>query len=124
VPVQRVDIIVNGEIVATAQADEGGQSAMLAHELKPEASCWIAARAIGPEHRLALDSHVFAHTSPVYVNIDRQPTRDAESAQYFVDWIDRLIDLAARRAKYPDDASRERVAALFREGQEYYRTLL
>jgi hypothetical protein len=124
VPVQRVDLIVNGEIVATAQADEGGQSAMLAHELKPEASCWIAARAIGPEHRLALDSHVFAHTSPVYVNIDRQPTRDAESAQYFVDWIDRLIDLAARRAKYPDDASRERVAALFREGQEYYRTLL
>jgi hypothetical protein len=124
VPMERVELIVNGEVVATAPADDGGQSTLLSHELKAERSCWIAARAIGPHHRLALDAHVFAHTSPVYVTVDEQPVRDATSAEYFVDWIDRLIDLAARRAKYPDDASRERVAALFREGQAYYRAQL
>jgi hypothetical protein len=124
VPMERLELIVNGEVVATATADEGGQSALLAHEIKADASCWIAARAIGPEHRLALDTHVFAHTSPVYVTVDEQPIRDPESAAYFVEWIDRLTDLCARRAKYPDDAARERVAAQFREAQEYYRARL
>jgi hypothetical protein len=124
VPMERVELIVNGDVVATATAEDAGQRALLAHELKAEGSCWIAARAIGPAHRLALDTHVFAHTSPVYVSVDEQPQRDAPSAAYFVEWIDRLIDLSARRAKYPDDASRERVAALFTEAQEYYRAQL
>ncbi|MEX0750615.1 MAG: CehA/McbA family metallohydrolase, partial [Dehalococcoidia bacterium] len=124
VPIERLELIVNGEVVAAAMAEEAGQRAILAHEFKPAASCWVAARAIGPAHRLALDTHVFAHTSPVYVSVDDQPVRDAESAEYFVDWIERLIALAARRAKYPDEASRDRVAALFREGQSYYRAQL
>jgi hypothetical protein len=67
---------------------------------------------------------VFAHTSPVYLRVDEQPQRDAASAAYFVEWIDRLTDLCARRAKYPDDASRERVAGLFREARAVYEAML
>jgi hypothetical protein len=124
VPMERVELIVNGEVVATAMAEDEGQRALLAHELKADASCWIAARAVGAHHRLALDDHVFAHTSPVYVSVDEQPIRDPASAAYFVEWIDRLIDLCARRAKYPDDASRDRVAALFREGQAVFSEMI
>jgi hypothetical protein len=124
VPIDRVELIVNGEVVASVDADDGHQSALLAHELKIEASSWIAARAIGGRHRLALDAHVFAHTSPVYATVDGKAQTDAECAAYFVEWIDRLTELAARRAKYPDDASRERVAALFREGQAVFRAQL
>lgn len=124
VPMERLELIVNGDVVATARAEDAGQRALLAYELTATESCWIAARAIGPEHPLALDTHVFAHTSPVYVSVDEQPIRDAPSAAYFVEWIDRLVDLAARRGKYPDDASRDRVAALFTQAQEYYRAQL
>jgi hypothetical protein len=124
VPMERVELIVNGEVVATAMAEDDGQRALLAHEFTAQDTCWIAARAIGPEHRLALDTHVFAHTSPVYLRVDEQPQRDAASAAYFVEWIDRLTDLCARRAKYPDDASRERVAGLFREARAVYNGML
>jgi len=124
VPVGRMEIIVNGAVVASAAAADDGRSAEVEHELTPSGSCWVAARALGPEHPLALDSYVFAHTSPVYVAVDAQPIADAASARYFVEWIDRLCEMAERRGRYPSPAERDAVIALFRDGQAYFRALI
>jgi hypothetical protein len=70
-----------------------------------------------------LDTTVFAHTSPVYVAVDGAPVQSRDDAAYFVEWIDRLIDMAARTNRYASDADRDAVAAIFRRGQEYYRAI-
>ena len=41
-------------------------------------------------------------------------------AAYFVDWIDRLIQVCASAGRYPSDRERNDVAAIFRKGQAYY----
>jgi hypothetical protein len=122
-PVERLELIVNGEIVVHAAATDGGRRAHLAHELTVDRSCWVAVRALGPAHPAVLDDAVFAHTSPVYVTVGGAPVAVRGDAAYFVEWIDRLIAMAERTNRYESDANREAVVALFRQGQDYYRRI-
>ena len=81
----------------------------------------VALRCRGPRDERVLDPEgAFAHTSPVYVDAGG-PLDVATDAAYFVDWIERLIAVTEERARFPSAAERERVLALFREGQAYYR---
>jgi hypothetical protein len=123
VPMERIELIVNGEVVASAVATDGGTHAAIAHEIAVETSCWIALRAAGGAHPLVLDEALFAHTSPVYVSVPGAPIPCAADAAYFVEWIDRLIAHAEAHGRFPSDADRDAVTALFREGQAYYRAL-
>ena len=36
----------------------------------------------------------FATTSPIYVTVGGEPTRSPDDADYFIAWIDRLIEMA------------------------------
>jgi hypothetical protein len=122
VPIDRIELIVNGAVVASADAHGDGRHAALTQDLRVDGSCWIAVRAVGPEHELVLDSDgAFAHTSPVYVTVAGAAVAKREDAAYFVEWIERLIAMTEARARFPSDAERDRVIAQFREGQAYYR---
>jgi hypothetical protein len=124
VPMDRVELIVNGQVVASAPATNGGRDASIEHVLRTDESCWIALRATGPTHELVLHPEgVFAHTSPIYVTVGGAPVARADDAAYFVDWIDRLIATTEEKARFPSDAERERVVAIFRSGQDYYRAI-
>lgn len=118
---ERVELIVDGEVVASVDATEGMQHASLTHELAARGSCWFALRASGPADALVIDDALYAHTSPVYVSVDGAPQHNAAEAAYFVEWIERLIAMTEREGHFPDEASRDAVIAEFREGQAYYR---
>jgi hypothetical protein len=120
VAVEQLELIVNGEVVASAGAANGRAS--IAHDLRVSESCWVALRCRGPRDERVLDPEgAFAHTSPIYVDAGG-PVRREDAAAYFVEWIERLIAVTEERARFPSADERERVVALFREGQAYYRT--
>ena len=80
-PMQTLELIVNGEIVAKAEPTESGTLAKLTHALNVDASAWVAARVRGPAHRrVTNDRGVFAHTSPVYLLRDGKPVMIAKDA--------------------------------------------
>jgi hypothetical protein len=124
VPMERIELIVNGEVVAAQDARDGGRNASLSHELRVDESCWVALRASGGVHDLVLHPEgVFAHTSPVYVNVDGAAVTKPDDAAYFVEWIDRLIAVTEERARFPSSAERDHVIAIFRSGQDFYRAI-
>jgi hypothetical protein len=132
-PMERIEIIVNGEIVATAPATDAGAAAAVTHDLAVAGPCWIAARAIGPKSRLVLDpgesnagppGDVYAHTSPVYVSVAGARQASPADARYFVEWIDRLIAQVERSGRYPSEAERDGIVAIFRQAQDYYRVMI
>jgi hypothetical protein len=124
VPIEKLELIVNGDVVASAPAADGGRQAILSYELRAEESCWVALRAAGPRHELVLDPDgAFAHTSPVYISVAGAPPTRRDDAHFFVDWIDRLIAVTQARARFPSDGDRDSIIATFREGQSYYRAL-
>ena len=120
-PMERIELVVGGEVVASANAVEDGRRARLSERVTVNQSSWLAFRALGSASRLVLGGDLFAHTSPVYVSIGDQPPASPRDGAYFVSWIDRLIEMAIERGSYASDADRDRVVALFRSGQEYFR---
>ena len=66
-PLRCLEVVRNGEVVATAEAN-GGRHAEISEELRIDGNSWIACRAFGADYHLdEWGRRVFAHTSPVYV---------------------------------------------------------
>jgi len=97
---QRVEIMVNGEVFRTFTAEDPHRIAASC-EVPAGHSLWIAARAYGAGDRFlaselegrSLGAGQFAHTSPVYVLIESQPILAGKStdAEYFVRWCDAVL---------------------------------
>jgi hypothetical protein len=63
---------------------------------------------------------VFAHTSPVYCLVGEEKIGNREDAQFFVEWIDKLIAMAERQGRYANEEQKREVVELFRKGRAYY----
>lgn len=120
-PIDSVQVIVNGR-PAHSETAAGKKIIEIKHKLRIAASSWIAVRALGPPHRLILnDTGAFAHTSPVYVSVGRQPIRMAEDVKFYRDWIERLIERTETRGRFKTPENKAEVLALFRKALAFYR---
>jgi hypothetical protein len=73
-----VELIVNGQVVATKTLDGDGQIRDLEFDYTPERSSWVALRILPS-----------SHTNPVFVEVDGQPIRGSrKSAQWCLDAVD------------------------------------
>ena len=81
VPVDRLEIIVNGEVVASTTEDR------VVLDLDLDRSSWIAARAVGPAHPLVGDEYAFAHTSPIYAEIGGEPVSVRSDKDFFARYV-------------------------------------
>jgi hypothetical protein len=61
---------------------------------------WIAALATGGPHPNTLDESVFAHTSPVYVDVAGRRVARAADARWCLDFLERLEDLVRRHGHF------------------------
>jgi hypothetical protein len=121
VPVDRVEVIVNGR-VAESRPAAGRTTLEFTSRLPLERSSWVALRALGPAHRLVLnDTEAFAHTSPVYVAVAGKPVRELDDVRFYRDWIERLIARTEKTGRFASDQRRAEVVALFRKALDWYR---
>lgn len=103
-PMERLDIIVDGEVVAHVEATD-------LHHLVFDGSVpipkggWIAARVLGPSSRYVGDSSSFAQTSPVYVVRGGHPWVSASDAEFLAQSVE---DLWQREAHAPWRSATER----------------
>ena len=84
VPVDSLELIVNGEVVESTSSDT------VEVPLRLDRSSWIAARAIGPAHPLVGDFYAFAHTSPLYVRVGDTPFGTAAAREFLTRYIGEL----------------------------------
>ncbi len=121
VPFETVELVANGKVVATGRPGRDGRSARLRVTHKLDQSAWLAARVRGPYHRLLPnDRFVYAHTGPVYCLVGDRKIGSREDAQFFVEWIDKLIAMAEKRGRYKNEEQKREVIELFRKGRAYY----
>ena len=119
-PVDRIEIVAGGEVIAAKENAEHARDLAFETEVRVERSTWIAARAYS-SHVLPLNrTPVMAHTSPVYVEVDRQPRRSPEDAAFLMEWTDQAIEWAKTRAHFHSDAEREEMIALFMRARAIY----
>jgi hypothetical protein len=122
-PVERVELVMNGEVVASVDNAAGERELELSGHVTVEESSWLAARAYSGQtlptqaQLTGRGSPLFAHTSPVYVSVDQQARSSAESAAELLKICDRTLQWAKHAARYHDDAQRERVLELYGRGR-------
>jgi len=129
-PVHSLDIVVNGRVVETVTSSEGEKQLKFEGDITLNESSWIAARCRGKEDRFVYkslddkDGSHFAHTNPVYCYLGDESIQSAADAQYFIEWIDRMIDELKTRDNFEDDSQKKRVFKLFREAKALYVDML
>lgn len=110
VPVDHLELVQNGKVVATLPMSADRKSAFATVKVPVERSGWITMRAWS-DHATApvLDIYPFATTSPVYLTIAGIPPRSPEDARFFLDWVDRLREGAERHTGYNSAAEKASV---------------
>ena len=149
IPVDRLEIIVNGEVIAEKIMEKGQHHAKLEIEYKTGKSAWIAARThqynqkdkvqgvsfakrrddgggttfLNRYYGTLRPETAFAHTSPVYVIVGNKPIRSAKDAEYFIKYLENAISWLKKSGSFPSDEARQEVLDSFKKGIEMYRVL-
>ena len=129
-PVDTLEIVVGGEVVAVARNTSGGSKLRATASLVPRHSSWVAARAYGstmlPYQIWPLLGQngrgvpVMAHTSPIYLEVDGEPARSPDDAQVLEAAVDRAIDWVKREARFQREEERAEMVALFEKAKAVY----
>lgn len=122
IPVERIEIVVNGEIVADQPA-AGGREVRLERDIEITESGWIAARTSGGPKTFA-GFHPFAHTGPVYVRVPGTSHRRAEAIGSLMDELSRSMRTIAKSFRFRNDAERALAVGKFEQARRAYGNLL
>ncbi len=128
IPVEKLEIVQGGEIVAVTANPDRSRNLTLEMSLSAEKSSWVAARAHSAEilpyqtswYVVRDGIPLMAHTSPVYVEVDGQPTRSSEDAAFFIGWIDESLGWVKDTARIPDPEQRREMIDLFESARKIY----
>ena len=120
VPVDSLQIIVNGDVVKTV-ARAGADSGRVSFDGRismPDGG-WIVARVIGGKSRYLGDDYAFAHTGPVYIVRGGKRYVRAEDVQFLSQTID-AIWTRAERSRWRSSAERDRFRATLDSAKAVY----
>src|SRR5204863_4475162 len=109
-PVEKLEIVSNGVVVASVPLEVGGTRADATISLPATKSGWYTLRAWSANAvEPVLDIYPFATTSPIYVIVGGAPIRSAADAKYFVAWIARVEAAAASHGGWNDAKEKSEV---------------
>ena len=111
-PLTRAWLVHNGREIGEVPLSGDRTTAEFEGEVEIAGSGWIHLRAEGmPEERYPLDArYAQAFTNPVWFTVGGEPIRDAASADYGLEWIEKL---AAMADDWPGWRSEEERRAVF-----------
>ena len=127
-PVDRLEIVVGGRVVASRVNDASLASLSLTADITAESSTWAAARAHG-DTLLPYQVWAFlrqpgvppmAHTSPVYLTVSKQPVWSGESAKFLASRVGAAIEWVRTQANFETAEQKAEVIALFERAKRVY----
>jgi TolB protein len=89
-PLNRVEVIFNGQAVANGSLSGDGLDVAIDTRLNIPRSGWISLRAAGATHRDHSGGPLEAHAAPIYIEVAGKPAASRADAEYFLQWIDRI----------------------------------
>ncbi len=121
VPLDRVEIVVNGKVVATIPLAGDHLSAEGRLSLTVAESGWYVLRGWADRATTPiLDLYPFATTSPIYVQVGDDMVRSKTDAEFFIAWIDRLIAAAGAHDGWNTAEEKEAVMRTLTEARAVY----
>jgi hypothetical protein len=118
-PFERIEIVVNGLVVARGDADASGLAAELSATVEVTESSWIAARCYGRDKLWTTSPiDVGAHTSPVWVVVDGRRQSLTGDASQLLTLIEGGLAYLDSLAAFRSPTQREHHRNVFLAGRE------
>ena len=122
--VARVEILVNGEVVAREETGSRTGTFRIQEDVELAGSGWIAVRALGPASPLVSDSYAFAQTTPVWIEADGEPFVSNEDVTFLLAAVEAFKARVVERDRWTTEADRARFLARVDSAAAVYRGLL
>jgi hypothetical protein len=115
----KLQLVQNGRVIesADAKAKGGVWSAKISREVRVDEPAWFAARIDGP-NKNELDRQLYAHTSPVYIDVGGKRVFDIEAARSLQKLMEDARNDIQKLGKFSDDPARDRILATYSEATE------
>ena len=148
-PIDRLEIIGNGELVAEVSIGAAEFHKIIEIDYQTNQSVWLTARAYQLTNRdtrngLSLSQRrnegggptqlnryygtlrpevTFSHTSPIYLEVDGEPTKSTTDANYFVQYLQNVIDWLDKSGSFPTEDAKQEVLEAFEQGKQGFEDL-
>jgi len=111
---QKLQVVQNGKVIITETATKNGDKfeAAIDRNVRVDGPCWFALR-IESETKNELEQQLFAHSSPIYVEVQGNRNFEPEAARELLKQLEKARDDIRARGKFSDNAARDRLLALY-----------
>ncbi len=119
VPIHRLEVILNGKVVASREELAGARAIHLAENVRVQGPGWLAARCSsrsGPTTNWYFK--IAAHTSPVYVDVPGRELFSPEAAAYFLNLIDGCQSYVETLGPRPDAEAYARIRKVYTDARD------
>lgn len=123
VPVEKVEIIWNGEVVATHSLKASTQYADLKGSIQVKGTGWLLLRAWSEKaHPDLPDLYPYASTNPIYIQSNMKNAQQKQAAEYFLKWVTR-IEGKINDLVFRSDVERNAVLNDIKNAKTFYQKL-
>jgi hypothetical protein len=119
VPFHRVEVVLNGRVVAAREEANGTRELALREKVRVPGPGWMAARCASKLGPTAAGLSIQAHTSPVYFTVPGEELFSAPAATYMLTLIEGAETWAETLATRPDGERFARVRKTFADAREH-----
>lgn len=121
VPMQKLEIIVNGKPAYSASLEGDQKTLRYKGQVILERTSWVAAWITGGAHKLVVNNPtLFAHSAPVYCDVEKKPLADPESLGYLLQWIRDLRHRLLTQGLFEHPNQKLRVLEEFEQAEKVY----
>jgi hypothetical protein len=112
----QLELVLNGQVVHTTPAGKSGNhwTAAIQYKLPIQEPGWIALR-VRCQAKNELDGPLFAHTSPIYVDMAGKRIFQASAAAVLIDDMQHAIEEIIRQARFGDNVEQDSVLSIYRD---------
>ena len=120
VPFHRLEIVLNGRVVASREDSKGTREMILREKVRVAGAGWLAARCSSQLETVTTwwPMRVCAHTSPVYLRLPGQEVFSEPAAAYLLTLIEGSLAWVENLAIPPDPERLQRVRKVFLDARE------
>ena len=124
VPVDHVEVIWNGEVVAAHSLKGPTKNADLKGTIKVKGSGWLLLRAWSDQaHPDLPDLYPYASTNPIYIQSSIANHQQKMAAEYFLKWVSR-IENKINELAFRNDAEKQAVMKDIQNAKSFYQNLI
>lgn len=121
VPIEKIEVVYNGDVVATHSGASPMMQADVSGMLTLRENGWVLFRVwnAGP-HPDIFDVYPYATTNPVFIYQGIPSSKSAGSAAYFIKWINRIEKMAKESPNFRSETERAVVLKDMAAARTYY----